>query len=253
MSSRKFSRKFSRGLFLVTLLFFLLLSTRPLLQNDTAITFANFVATTITSILLLLAYLYLAGIQKNQIEIMEAAYTPVLIVNELTPTDVDPEGGADEGDWVQLDLSNVGNEVAKDVSIKVIIGTVPAVKNFTFNPTKNGLTRLDMQVKASQSEGGVLADGNSKIPFSGEVKVDFDAGKASPDAPVFFTNAISAVPQSVERIRFALVLEFTNSAGTDYRVPIRPARVIDRPTEAVSFYEAWEQSDVLPIEEVVED
>lgn len=252
MSSQEFPQRFSRVFFLVALLFFVLLLTRPLLETRTDITFANFVATTITSILLLLAYLYLADIQMNQSEIMKAAYTPVLVVNELTTLDVDPTN-SDEGDWVKLSLSNVGNEVAKDVSLKVVLKTVPKASNFTFHPTTNGLNRLDMEVEASQSEGGVLAAGNSEVPFSGAVKVDFDAGERSPDEPVFFTNAVSAVPESVDRIQFALVLEYTNSAGTSDSVPIRPARVVDRPVEPLSFREAWEQGDVLPIDHLFEN
>lgn len=234
---------------LLVLALFALLSLWFVLPSKQAVSFANFVASTLLSALLLAGYLHVAGIQSEQLETMEAAYTPVLTVNEFTPTDTHPEGTHSErGDWVNVTLSNVGNEVAKDIQIRCIADCYPSPDDFEIEAVSVPLKRKGVTVQASQSEGGVLAAGDTEKDFYIMVKLQVPESKGGSGEPLPFTNVLSAVPYTVDEIRFGMVVEFTNSAGKRYRVPIRPAREFEVEDHEQFFCEAWEAGTDQKIE-----
>lgn len=206
------------------------------------------------TLFILIIYIRQNILLEKQAEAMEAAYTPAIFINSVEAMNSNPLIGEDyglngevpnEGDFVKFSLTNIGNEVAKDLQVKYIVQPVnQRIRDRFFNnfPIKAGsapLIREDLDTQ--NSRGAVIPENAENINCYAEVVLKIDKEEATSN-PYQFRNAIIP-PLSGRRIRFGMILEYSNSAGKEDRIPIEPGIEFKVPEE-------WEISRVRSFKQI---
>lgn len=193
------------------------------------------------TLLLVLVYIIQNKHLQEQTKALKAAYTPVVLVNSIralqsverntqassVEEDRAEEAEAEEliGDFIELKLSNVGNEIAREATIEYHVKRAKSsylnkLQSFPLKSDSAPLWPANSTYYQSNSSGGVIPEDTSEARYTAEVVLSYNHG--SRDVVTYqFRNCLTNITMG-ERVRFGMVLVYKNSAGEPESIPIEP-------------------------------
>lgn len=197
------------------------------------------------TLVLVVIYLSQNELLKEQAKAMKAAYTPALLINSVEFLDVDSEGN--QTDLIKLKLTNIGNEVAKDIRIRCHVRPVKRTleeRTCSRFPISSATVRLKQNqrpVYDSESNGAVLSEHDCEVECSAEIKMRINQQDTANNPYPFRTAMIDEV--TGRRVRFGFEILYENSAGYESSLPIEPGIEFNVPSDAKSFKEIYELAE----------
>lgn len=172
----------------------------------------------------IIIYVRQTRLLREQTDAMKAGYTPVLlahsvdIVDEMPYDELPFDGNSQnaDGDFIKIELSNIGNEVAQSLQLKTIVedtnrrcGQKKRVTSAT-----SPFTRTKNPSQVSAANGGVLASDERDAEFVAEIYLTLRSKNK-----YHFRNCISS-DMNNHRIKLGLELQYMNSAEENYKLPL---------------------------------
>lgn len=173
---------------------------------------------------------------EDQTQTIRAGIEPVLQVDSVSAPEQHPVADIEfpNPDYIELKITNAGNEVAKNLQLTTLIAVEDDIDNLTVESTTNSLEPISRPIVEREGEGGILAAGDTKSFFAPvEVRVNHENISAGTDR---LPNAVSSLDQlGVSNIGIQFVLSYSNLAESATHLPIEPGFLIDVDSDYSSF------------------
>lgn len=198
------------------------------------------------TLILVLIYLRQNSVLREQTKVLQAAYSPALQVNSLEPSNHDC---SDESDSIDLTITNIGNEVAKNIQIKYLIQSSnhSTLSRFPFFGHKLSLSsasvpviRQDRVSYYQDENGAAISKGEKQVECTTDVCLTVEDSPPE-NNPYPFRNAIASISDETgERLQLGMMLKYENSAGIEQEFPLPPGFEFDVIQEPITFKNIFE-------------
>ncbi|GAA0663730.1 hypothetical protein GCM10009020_05580 [Natronoarchaeum mannanilyticum] len=203
----------------------------------------------LTSSLLSLALVGLYNSQRNilssQKDLAKAEHTPILRVDSINAAEFKPTGAQDQGDWLEITLSNVGNEVATEIEVEFLISYEDKENSgYEVNSSRYPLNRIDQPQQFNARTGEALPAGEQDVDYYSIVQFEVSGWGENPEDEQnrAFINALDGL-EEVDTVNFGVKLHYQSPAGEDYDIVLDPAYEISWTDTPPSFKNALESAD----------
>ena len=172
---------------------------------------------------------------KTQTEAIGAGFTPLLEVKNIESRDRHPRAETDSShpDYIELDLANLGNEVARSIEIQYYVdcfnsngeSVSPLLEDTPFNisGTREPLEPAESPPVATEGNGGALGPNDSASFFA---PVQFETSHPTISGPIRLPTCFKRLNEAegdVEGVCVGLVIYYENLAREEYMLPIKSA------------------------------
>lgn len=207
---------------------------------ELALTATSIFVSGILSLALVWLYRSQKQILSAQHDLAKAEHTPILRINSLEPAEFKPTGSQNQGDWLDITLSNVGNEVATEIEVEFLIAYAKEKESdYYVNSSRYPLKRTDQPEQFSAQTGEVLPAGESTIDYYAMVQFE-TGGWGESREEVYdraFQNALDGFTE-VNTIYFGIKIHYQSPAKEDYEIVLEPTYKISWSGTPPSFRSA---------------
>lgn len=177
---------------------------------------------------------------ENQTEAIRAGIKPILQIDGFDALETHPieDREISNADYADVDLSNVGNETAKNIQLLTHLHIESDLPDTTFTTVEYPLNLQARPIVAREGEGGVLPAEGTKS-FYAPVEVGIHHPKIQDDQ-LRLPNALSTLGELIDNDQLAnpcleVGIRYENLAEETTTLPIKDGIEIDLSADHASF------------------
>lgn len=197
---------------------------------------------------------------QTQTEAIRVGVSPLLEVRDLQPRDTPPNVSRSDtnSDYIEIEISNLGNEVAKNLQVEFFLSSDGDLANtsVSVNSETVPLESVTNAALVREDEGGVIAAGDTRSYWA-PVEFQIEGPNVSEDDnTVRFPSCMDILEKeaSANNVCLGTVIAYESFAGEPDELPVRPALSFSLDQDYTSFKKAFEnRSGTCEIDDVLPD